>query len=179
MRASRFDPELYKCKAILLEDDKTVLHGFYSYHSSKGHTSHSLYVDEFDHEMNDVYSTAYEINPYTLCRNTGIKIKNEYLYEYDLVLYKNGLAKPELGYVDFDDFQKSYVLRTSLNYTSYKELRLFDLEKVGNIVLFDDDYKRMQEYSDRRESNYSPEPRVECRSTQRLNKLAKQFLPRN
>ncbi|MEC0211858.1 hypothetical protein P4H70_23225 [Paenibacillus ehimensis] len=178
MNKSKFNPELYKCKAISLADNKTVLNGYYSYHSSGSYSDHSILVDEYDDEIGRVYANMYEINPYTICRNTGIKINNDYLYEFDLVLYRNGLSRPELGYVDFDDFQKSYVLRTSLNYTSYKELRLFDLEKVGNIVLSDDDYKRMQEYSDQRDSNYSPEPKVECRSTQRLNKLAKQFLPR-
>jgi hypothetical protein len=179
MRLNNIDPELYKCKAIQLEDDTTILHGFYNYHSSKSHTSHSIYIDEFDNEMNDLYLTAHEINPYTLCRNTGIKINSDYLYEYDLVLYKNALTKPELGYVEYDDFKKSYVLRTSLNYTANKEIRLYDLEIVGNVVLVDADYMKMQECSDERDSNYSPEPKIECRSTQRLNKLAKQFLPRN
>ncbi|MDO3682203.1 hypothetical protein [Paenibacillus ehimensis] len=179
MKTSEVDPDLYKCKAISLADDETVLHGYYSYHSSGSHNDHSILVDEYDDEIGRVYANMYEINPYTICRNTGIKIKNDYLYEFDLVLYRNGLSKSELGYVDFDDFQKSYVLRTSLNYTSYKELRLFDLEKVGNIVLSHDDYKRMQKYSDEREVNHTPQPKVECRSTQRLNKLAKQFIPRN
>lgn len=179
MGTSQIETESFKCKAILLEDDKTVIHGFYSYHASKSHTSHNLFVDEFDQEMDDVYPSAYEINPYTLCRNTGIKVKNDYLYEFDLVLYSNGLSKSELGCVSFDDLQKSYVLRTSLNYSSYKELRLFNLEIAGNIVLNNDDYKRMQDYSDKRDNDYSPNPKVECRSTQRLNKLAKQFLPKN
>lgn len=179
MGSNKFDAELFKCKVILLEDDKTVLCGFYNYHSSKSHTSHTLFVDEFDPEMDDVYPNGYDINPYTLCRNTGTKVKNDYLYEFDLVLYSNGLSKTELGYVAFDDLQKSYVLRTSLNYSSYKELRLSNLEIVGNIVLSDDDCKRMQDYSDKRDADYSPDTNVECRSTQRLNKIAKQFLPRN
>lgn len=179
MKTNHCEPELFKCKAILLEDDKTILHGFYNYHSSNSHTSHNLFVNEFDHEMDDVYPNVYEINPYTLCRNTGIKLKNGYLYEFDLVWYSNGLSKRELGYVGFDDSQKSYVLRTSLNYNSYKELRLFNLEVIGNILLRNEDCKKMQEYSDKRDEEYSTDPKVECRSTQRLNKIAKQFLPRN
>jgi len=176
---SRFEPEIFKCKAILLADDKTILHGFYSHHSSNNQTSHSLFIDEFDQEMDDIYPNCYDINPYTLCRNTGIRVRDEYLYEFDLVLYKNGFSNSELGYVAFDDFQKSYMLRTSLNYSSYKELRLYDLEVVGNITLNSDDGKRMQDYSDKRDDDYSPSPKVECRSTQKLNKIAKQFLPEN
>lgn len=132
-----------------------------------------------------IHPTAYglmnsiplEINPYTLCRNTGIKVKDGYLYEYDLVHYSNGLSGKSLGYIDYDEYTKRWVIRTSVNYSSHADLSKYNIEILGNIVLSNDDYQRMQKYSDDRESNYSPQPRVECRSTQRLNKLAKEFLP--
>jgi len=179
MRTSKVDPELYKCKAISLSDDETVLNGYYSYHSSGSYRDHSILVDELDAEIGRVYANMYEINPYTICRNTGIKLKDEYLYEFDLVQYKNGLSSVSLGYIDWDDFKKSYVIRTSLNYSSCVEIRNYDLEVVGNVILNKDDCNRMQAYSDEREANHTPQQKVECRSTQRLNKLAKQFLPRN
>lgn len=178
MRVSEFDHELYKCKAISLADDETVLHGYYSYHSSGSHNDHSILVDEFDEEIGRVYANMYEINPYTLCRNTGIKTKDGYLYEYDLIQYSNGLSGESLGYIAFDDYKKSYVIRTSLNYSTHVEISKYNVTAIGNIVLNDEDCKKMKEYSDQREANYSSDPGVECRSTQRINKLTKQFLPK-
>jgi len=155
-----FCAELYKCKAVLLADDKTTVYGYYNCTCS-GH-----FID------------GYKINPYTLCRNTGIKLKARYLYEGDLIEYKNALSDWRMGFIAWDDFNKCFVIQSSINFSSKQNIRLFDIRIIGNITLNDADLLKMQAYSDKEEKNYRPEPIVECRSTQYLNKKAKRFLPR-
>lgn len=178
MSASQFDPELYKCKAILLEDDETVLHGFYANNKGVRKETDCIWIDEHDPDVDDNYPMFYEINPYTICRNTGIKIKSEYVYEFDLVEFKNGMTAARMGYVDWDDYSKAYVIRTSLNSSQCVQLRLYDITVIGNIMLHKVDADRMQAYSDESESVHTPDVKVECRSTQRLNRIARQFLPK-
>lgn len=173
---SEFNPELYKCKAASMADDKTVICGFYYCNGA-----------DFIDVPNDGYekklqypSTAHAINPYTLCRNTGIQLPDSsYLYEYDIVEYGNGMSGQKLlGIIEFDDWHKSFCIRTSANYSSKVEIRKYALMVVGNVMLSDDDMQKFQAYSDEAEEKTTTDIKVECRSTQRLNKIARQFLPK-
>lgn len=156
-----FDAELYKCKAVLFEDDKTIVYGYYS--RIDGHN----FID------------GVAINPYTLCRNTGVPIKTGgYLYEWDLIEYKTGVTDWEMGFIEWDEYNKCYSIRTSLNYSSKRNIRGIEIRVIGNVILNYSDMKRMQDYSNKEDANYISEPTAECRSTQYLNKRAKMFLPR-
>lgn len=167
-----FTEELYKVKALTIVDEK-IVHGYY-------YKNVCHYVDvpneNFEEKLEHPIKT-FEINPYTICRNTGIKINNSYLYEFDLIEYSNGVSRPEVGFVEWDNFNNRYSIRSSLNYKGRREMKSYKINIIGNMVLMDDDYTKMQKYSDKTDAIVSsPEP--ECRSKQRLNKLAKQHLPR-
>ncbi len=155
-----FDAELYKCKAVLLTDDKTIICGYYN-RIGKQH-----FID------------MAQINPYTLCRNTGKRVQHEYLYEGDLVEYRDGLSVWQMGFIDWDDFTNRFALRSSTNYSSRRDMRTMEMNIIGNIRLSHADMAKMQAYSDKQEQNYTPGGEPECRSTQYLNKKAKMFLPR-
>ena len=159
------DKDLYKCKAIVNKEPFNTVCGYY-------------YCGEMDIII-DGCGIKHAINPYSLCRNTGIKINNTYLYEFDLIEYGGGLSNPEMGFIEWDSFNNSYGIRSSLNYTGRRKLKGNKITIIGNIALNDDDYEKMQVYSVKQDESYkgiTVEP--ECRSTQYLNKKMKQFLPK-
>lgn len=158
------DRDLYKCKAITIEG--TTVYGYY------------YCFDGVDYIL-DGSGIKHKINPYSLCRNTGVKVNNTYLYEWDLIEYSSGLSNHEMGIVEWDSFNNRHAIRSSLNYKGRRELKGYRINILGNIALNDGDYIKMQEYSDKQYENYkgiTAEP--ECRSTQYLNKKARQFLPK-
>lgn len=167
-----FDAELYKCKGIKLEDDTTIVCGYYDYFEGVSKI--------YDYDSDTAYMYYFSINPYTLCRNTGIKINDDYLYEYDLVSYSNGInGSEELGFIEWDDFKNSYSVRSSLNYSSKRQIHGLQIKIIGNIELNKTDFDQMQEYSNKQDENYkTPAMEPECRSTQHINKKLKQFLPK-
>ncbi|MHB8077415.1 YopX family protein [Desulfosporosinus fructosivorans] len=172
----KVDYEIYKCKAVCLEDDETVVCGYY-------YRNECNFIDDENmgyEERLEFPTTTHEINYYTLCRNTGIKLPNgSYFYEYDLVEYTDGFNRsPKMGYIEWDDWSMAYRIRTSANYSSKVDIRAKDINVIGNVILYKDDMPRFQKYSDKVEENPTHDIRVECRSTQALNKKAKMFLPR-
>lgn len=121
------------------------------------------------------------VNPYTICRNTGIKDKDgTYIYEFDLVKYKDFNRNEQLAIIVFDDFTDSWSIQPSSNYSSRGSLKkCVDIAVIGNVVLSDKDTDNFQAYSDKIDADYNgipPEP--ECCSTQHINKLNREFLPR-
>lgn len=96
------------------------------------------------------------INPYTVCRNSGIKDKNEkFIFEYDLLKLTHGMKNPRYGFIVWDEFYKSWKIRCRTDRTAYQNLDNWTIESVGNIVLYDRDaeiiYKQEKE-EDRQES---------------------------
>lgn len=175
---SEYNPALYKVKAILLKDNKTVVEGYLVEWENKHRSSDTMIcVNEYEAECDELIPIHYPVNSHTVCRNTGILVGNNYLYEYDLV-EKELLGSKGLYYVEWDKFQKGYILKGSLNFNGVSKLN-GNITIVGNIMLIDEDFYKMQQYSEDKEVAYSgPEPTVECRSKQHLNKRAKEFLPR-
>lgn len=171
-----FDAELYKCKGIELEDDTTIVCGYYDYFEKES----KIWVEKIDYETKDIYMDYIVINPYTLCRNTGIKINDGYLYEYDLISCSSGINGSEkMGFIEWDDFNNAYSVRSSLNYSSKRQIHGLQIKIIGNIELIKTDFDRMQEYSNKQDENYkTPAMEPECRSTQHINKKLKQFLPK-
>lgn len=127
-----FDKNLYKVKGVFVQDESDpVVCGFY-------------YVDEYNRNciIDDDFG-RYETNPYTLCRNTGVKVGDEYLYEYDVVCYTPPLSnKTCYGFVDFDEWYKGYMIRTGVEQRSAVEIKnCCNIKTTGkNIILSDDDY---------------------------------------
>lgn len=173
---NEFDKELYKCKAVCMDDDETVVCGYYYQNvSSFIDVENVNYAEKLEYPI-----TAHEINIYTLCRNTGIKLSDgTYLYEYDIVELTDGFsAKGAVGIIEWDEWAKAYGIRGSANYPSKTPVRNHSFKVVGNVVLHKDDLTKFQVWSDAQEGNEPRDVKIECRSTQHLNKLAKQHLPR-
>ena len=135
---AEFDTELYKVKAVFLQDEtEPIITGYY-YQDKRGREF--IIGDDFKH---------YEINPYTLCRNTGIKTGNDYLYEYDIVSYFEPMRdKKQYGFIDFDEFYKCFIVRTGIECRATRLLR--DCSKIEctnrNIVLKEVDFNWFAEW---------------------------------
>ena len=135
---AEFDTELYKVKALFLQDEtEPIITGYY--YQDK-HGREFIIGDDYKH---------YEINPYTLCRSTGIKIGNNYLYEYDIVSYFAPMRdKKQYGFIDFDEFYKCFIVRTGIECRATRLLR--DCSKIEfanrNIVLNEIDFNWFAEW---------------------------------
>lgn len=135
---SEFNADLYKVKGVFMQDEtEPIITGFY-YQDKHGRGF--IIADDFKH---------YEINPYTLCRNTGIKIGDNYLYEYDIVSYFEPMRdKKQYGFIDFDDYYKCYIVRVGIEHRATRLLR--DCAKIEyvnrNIVLNEVDFNWFAEW---------------------------------
>lgn len=169
-----FDIDLYKVKALTLPHDfpadvctgeENIICGFLY------HKENYVFIKN---ETEDTW-----VNPYTICRNTGVKENGVYLYEFDLLRCKRGCGE-ELGIIIFDNFNKAWAIQSNNNHTGRSSLKSTNIISViGNVLLSKEDADTFQEYSDDEDAKYTgirSEP--ECRSTAHVNKLAKQFLPR-
>lgn len=129
---AEFCSDLYKVKGVWLQDEtEPTITGYY-YQDENGREF--IIGNDFKH---------YEINPYTLCRNTGIKTTDNYLYEHDVVSYFEPMRdKKQYGFIDFDDFYKCYIVRTGIECRATRLLR--DCTKIEytnrNIVLNESDF---------------------------------------
>ena len=157
---AEFDKELYMCKALTLLNDELVK-GYYTNYEKK----HII--------LNG--SVGRNVNPYTICRNTGIKKNGIYLYENDLVEYSTAFDKG-MAMVEFDELRCRYMLRTNLDYSARADIEKYTIKVIGNVALSDDDMKRFAEYSKNQSFTKNVEP--ECRSKAHINKKAKEFLPK-
>lgn len=157
---AEFDKELYMCKALTLLNDELV-QGFYTNYEKK----HII--------LNG--SIGRNVNPYTICRNTGIKKNNTYLYENDLLEYSTAFDKG-MAMVEFDELRCRYMLRTNLDYSARADIEKYTIKVIGNVALSDDDMKRFAEYS--KNQSYTKNVEPECRSKAHINKKSKEFLPK-
>lgn len=139
---AEFNCNLYKVKGVFLQDESDpIITGFYY---QDEHGRHFI-VDEEDFKHR-------ETNPYTLCRNTGIELRdNSYIpYEYDLLRYTEPMNdKSMFGYLQFDQHRKCWVLVTSSETQQYRTLdKCCNLIYTGrNVLIRDDDMKWFEEYS--------------------------------
>lgn len=129
----KFDAELYMVKGTFVQDDTDpIVKGFYCIDN---HGRHFIFDDDFK---------GYETNPYTLCRNTGIKTKDgDYLYENDVVKFNIPLSNSTgYGYIDFDEFYQEYIVRTGIEQKGTRRFKDCSNIKITgkNIVLCDDDF---------------------------------------
>ena len=138
----KFNSELYKVKGAFIQDEtEPMIIGFY-------------YQDEHGRHfiVNDCDFKHYEVNPYTLCKNTGIELKNSsYIpFEYDVFIYEEPMGKKGLiGYFQFNQLTKSWVLVTNSETNQYRTLdKCCNLLYTGrNVLISDEDMKWFVEYS--------------------------------
>lgn len=138
--------EDYLIKAILCEDNKTVVTGFYTAKVNPNNNEEYIpYIKPLYEETN------YEINPFTICKNTNIKDKNKKdVYEFDLVnIYKMGQLEG-IGYVTFDSFYNGCIVRTL---SGMYNLNNIQIEVIGNVILNDDDYNYFEKKSNKINEN--------------------------
>lgn len=133
-----FNNEKFKVKGIFTQGEtELTITGFY-YEDERGR--HYIIGDDFKH---------YETNPYTVCKNTGIKINDSFLYENDIVSYFEPLRdEKRYGFIDFDDYYKCYVVRTGIETRATRMLK--DCAKIDhtgrNIALNDNDFNWFAEW---------------------------------
>ena len=154
-----FDRHLYVVKALSLAGIECE--GYY-------------YGGDGGNSINDGWGFI-DINPYTICRNTGIKKNETYFFENDLVEYSTTFDKG-LAIIEFDEMRCRYMLRFNLDYSSRGDIDRYNIKVVGNVTLSDYDMKRFAEYSKNQIFIKDVEP--ECRSKAHINKRAKEFLPK-
>lgn len=168
---AKFDVNLYKVKALTLPWD---------YQLDNPREKEKV-VWGFLHQIDgEVYVDKEQINPYTICRNTGIKVNGEYLYEEDLVRFGSGVSPIEIGIVVWDEYEKAWCIQSNTNFSGRTPIRNKNImEIIGNYALSEKDGKMFQVYSDKEDAKYTGiKGDTECRSKQRLNKISKQFLPK-
>ena len=119
-----YDSSLSLIRALDLKG--TATEGYYAKKNGR-HVilSHTGYID---------------INPYTVCRNSGIKDKNgNRVFEYDLLKLTHGMKESCYGFIVWDEFYKSWKIRRRTDRTAYNNIDDWAIEAVGNILLHDAD----------------------------------------
>lgn len=128
INSAPYNSNLSLVKALDVDTGKPVC-GFYSL-KDKGCFIHNFF---------DPYSEI-QINPYTVCRNSGIKDKNgKFVFENDLLKLTHSLKSTVYGYLVWDEFYRSWKIRRRTDITAYINIDEFVIESIGNIVLSDDD----------------------------------------
>ena len=98
---------------------------------------------------------AEEINPYPICKNTGILDKNDmYVYEYDLIKCTS-FTDSFYAYAQWSEYEKRYVLRRFFEIGGFSDFSKYTIEVVGNVMLSDHDrevIERQEKKENMRES---------------------------
>ncbi len=138
MKAEPFNYDLQLVKAITTGfDEDTVVTGYY--HCRHDPENESKYIPYVNPKDDDLF---YEVNPYTVCRNSGIKdIKGNYIYEYDLLKLNHGLKRSSYGYLVWEEFYKAWKIRQYTEYGGVSDVSDYRIEVVGNIILNNYDAK--------------------------------------
>lgn len=141
-----FNPEYTVIKARLngyAEDgeDEKIIEGYYMPKIKIFENGEKAQVDYVCDKNETENPQWYEINSYTICRNTGLKDKNsKFMFEYDLVkLYLNGQFEG-YAYIEFSEFYQGFIARTNSGGFYYMNCGK-SFEIIGNVVLNDEDYE--------------------------------------
>lgn len=128
IKSKPYDSSLSLVKALDVDCEKQVT---------------GYYMANYKHFIFDIFADIphhVEINPYTICRNSGIKDKNgKFVFEYDLLKLTHGMKSSCYGFLVWDEFYKSWKIRRRTDRTAYNNLDEWTIETVGNIILNDAD----------------------------------------
>lgn len=142
------DFETLMVKAVLADFDESVVHGYFS--MRYGTIPH---VSIPDNSENNSRCAWYEVEASTICRCTGIKLPDgQYLYEFDLCEFEEPFLRGtvRMGYIDFDDFSSSWVMRVSADTSLKRALKeCLRVRIVGNVILYKNDFARLQDHQER------------------------------
>lgn len=121
-----YDSDLSLVKAKCLKTDEVVC-GYY-------------YKDNNSHRVRNS-AGVFEVNPYAISRNSGIKDKKgKFIFEYDLLKISNYFNQDEeYGFLVWEDFYKTWKIRRFTEFSGSCDVSKFKVEAVGNIVLCDAD----------------------------------------
>lgn len=123
-----YDSSFSLVKALDLNDN--IVCGFYFI------ADNGKYIHDFAQES----TSPIKINPYTVCRNSGIKDKNgAFVFEYDLLKLKHGLLPDSYGYLVWEESYKSWKIRQFTEFGGHIDVNKYNIEVVGNIILNDKD----------------------------------------
>lgn len=151
MKAEPFNAEYMLVKALKAEVDEQVC-GFY-YFDIEANT-HTIMT-----QLGDFLA-----NPYTICRNSGIKDKKDnYIFEYDLLKLTHGLLPECYGFLVWEEEYKAWKIRQFTEFGGCIDVNKYIIESVGNIILNDADaeiiYKQDKEEKEREvtiDTSYCP-----------------------
>ena len=129
---SKFNSELYMVKGIFEQDEENpIIKGYY-------------WQDEHKRSFIMCDGKNYETNPYTLCKNAGIQVGNDYLYEYDVIQFSKPMMNDvRYGYIEYDELRKAYVVVTGIEQRAMMEFRdcCYIKPTDKNIILSNSDYQ--------------------------------------
>lgn len=163
------EKEIYKVKAITCGHDNDVeICGYLMFRG-----------DEVPCVTDDGGENFWEVNPYSICANTGVIINDYSAFEYDVFSFKEPLSPTiRFGYIAYNETYKRYVMVTSSVTQATRPLdKCYDIQYIGrNIVVGDKDLEWFEEYSKKEYAQDNRDVEPECRSKAHLNKIAKRFL---
>lgn len=136
MKAETFnyDYQLVKAMTTGYDNDTIVIGYYYCLHDTDNEKKYIPYVKPKSEEI------FYEVNPYTVCRNSGIRdSKGNYVYEYDLLKLKSGLKADGYGFLVWEDFYKAWKIRRYTEFGGCSDVGNYQIEAIGNIILYDAD----------------------------------------
>lgn len=134
-----YEFSLVKAETVGYDENKFIK-GFYIARLNKEKNQYISCVCDVDETDNPQF---YEVNPYTICRNTCIKDKNKnYIYEFDLVkVYSMGQLE-NYAYIEYSELYNGFIARTQSGGFYY--LDKMQLEVIGNIFS-NEDYELFEE----------------------------------
>lgn len=174
MNSEVFNYDLQIVKALTIGFEKeTIVTGYYCCnHNPKDKREYIPYIKPKDEDR------FYEINPYTVCRNSGIKDENgNYAFEYDLLKIRLNSSEEGHGFIIWSEFYKKWIIKRSTEFSGYLDVDKCKFVIVGNIILDDDDAEIMYKQDESEKDRKVYIDTSDCRSTQHKNKIQQGHLP--
>lgn len=139
IKSYNYEYSLVKAETVGYDKNKFIT-GFYIAKLNEDKNKWINCVCDVDETNNPQF---YEVNPYTICRNTCIKDKNKnYIFEFDLVkVYTMGQFE-NYAYIEHSELYNSFIARTQSG--GFYHLDRMQFEIIGNIFN-DEDYKLFEE----------------------------------